>query len=192
MPQSVHLVMSSSCAPLWMHVIQGVAVGWLGTCANAPVHPPHVQQRCHARQLGPPLIGPASHETNYALVAQRHAIKSKVSLAFCLLSFLSPQQIAMASQLQGSPAVEAANDRFSATMTNVVRWGDAVTPTAASATPRRQLRSDTEIQVWVDLNEVATPGIGVSHLWHSRCAGTVESSVLLLFRFCWALATLLQ
>jgi len=47
------------------------------------------------------------------------------------------------TQLQGSPAVEAANDRFSATMTNVVRWGDAAAPAAA---PQRQLRSDTEIQ----------------------------------------------
>ena len=50
-----------------------------------------------------------------------------------------------AKQLQGSPAVEAANDRFSATMTNVVRWSDAAASAAGSQ--RKQLRSDTEIQV---------------------------------------------
>ena len=48
-------------------------------------------------------------------------------------------------QLQGSPAVEAANDRFSATMTNVVRWSDAAA--SAAGAQRKQLRSDTEIQV---------------------------------------------
>ena len=48
-------------------------------------------------------------------------------------------------QLQGSPAVDAANDRFSATMNNVVRWSDA-SPSAAGA-QCKQLRSDTEIQV---------------------------------------------
>ena len=48
-------------------------------------------------------------------------------------------------QLQGSPAVEAANDRFSATMTNVVRWSDAAA--AAAGVQRKQLRSDTAIQV---------------------------------------------
>lgn len=43
-------------------------------------------------------------------------------------------------QLEGSPSVEAANDRFDATMTNVVRW-------EATADGQLQLRSDTEIQV---------------------------------------------
>ena len=41
--------------------------------------------------------------------------------------------------------MEAANDRFSATMTNVVRWSDAAA--SAAGVQRKQLRSDTEIQV---------------------------------------------
>ncbi len=64
-------------------------------------------------------------------------------------------------QLQGSPAVEAANDRFSATMTNVVRWGDAAAP---AATPRRQLRSDTEIQARADFVRVVSASTGESNV----------------------------
>ena len=41
--------------------------------------------------------------------------------------------------------MEAANDRFSATMTNVVRWSD--TTASPAGAHRKQLRSDTEIQV---------------------------------------------
>lgn len=46
----------------------------------------------------------------------------------------------MMLQLMGSPAVEAANDRFSATMTNEVRWG------TAAKSGLLELRSDTAIQ----------------------------------------------
>ena len=52
-----------------------------------------------------------------------------------------------APQLQGSPAVEAANDRFSAIMTNDVRWSDAAPLASAPGVQRKQLRSETEIQV---------------------------------------------
>ncbi|KAK9846413.1 hypothetical protein WJX81_003330 [Elliptochloris bilobata] len=54
----------------------------------------------------------------------------------------------LATELQGSPAVEAANDRFSATMTNVVRWSDTA---PAAGAQRKQLRSDTEIQVALEV-----------------------------------------
>lgn len=46
-------------------------------------------------------------------------------------------------QLRGSKAVEAANDRFDATMTNAVRWQEAEPPSASG----KQLASDTEICV---------------------------------------------
>ncbi len=44
-------------------------------------------------------------------------------------------------QLEGSPAVEAANDKFSATMENKVRWG------SSAEAGLLELRSDTSIQV---------------------------------------------
>lgn len=44
------------------------------------------------------------------------------------------------AQLEGSPSVVAANDKFEATMTNVVRWD-------TSAEGELELRSDTDIQV---------------------------------------------
>ena len=44
-------------------------------------------------------------------------------------------------QLEGSPAVEAANDKFSATMVNKVRWGLLADPGLL------ELNSDTAIQV---------------------------------------------
>ena len=46
-------------------------------------------------------------------------------------------------QLEGSPAVEAANDKFSATMVNKVRWGSLADPGLL------ELKSDTAIQVCI-------------------------------------------
>jgi hypothetical protein len=43
-------------------------------------------------------------------------------------------------QLEGSPAVQAANDKFQATMVNDVRWGKSATPDLL------ELNSDTSIQ----------------------------------------------
>ena len=55
-------------------------------------------------------------------------------------------------QLEGSPAVEAANDRFSATMENKVRWGSSAEPGLL------ELRSDTSIQVvWNVVSILACP-----------------------------------
>ncbi len=79
-------------------------------------------------------------------------------------------------QLQGSPAVEAANDRFSATMTNVVRWGDAAAPAAA---PRRQLRSDTEIQARAVFINSCVGGHRRLSCNMSRCAATPLSAAKL-------------
>lgn len=47
------------------------------------------------------------------------------------------------AQLEGSPAVEAANDRFQATMVNDVRWA------SSSSSDLLELTSDTSIQVWL-------------------------------------------
>lgn len=54
------------------------------------------------------------------------------------------------AQLEGSPAVEAANDRFSATMENKVRWG------SSAEAGLLELRSDTSIQVSLRLFAHAT------------------------------------
>lgn len=57
-------------------------------------------------------------------------------------------------QLRGSKAIEAANERFDATMTNVVRWqeaspadADASSSSSDSVSGGKQLVSDTSIQV---------------------------------------------
>ena len=71
-----------------------------------------------------------------------------------------------APQLQGSPAVEAANDRFSATMTNDVRWSDAAPLASAPGVQRKQLRSDTEIQVPLTRLQCTIKRISMSSLPH--------------------------
>eukprot|EP00884_Botryococcus_braunii_P017476 jgi/Botrbrau1/4411/Bobra.0348s0004.1 len=48
------------------------------------------------------------------------------------------------TKLEGSPSVEAANDKFGATMTNVVQWD-------TSADGGLELRSDTDIQVSLEV-----------------------------------------
>ncbi len=48
-------------------------------------------------------------------------------------------------QLEGSRAVEAANNRFEATMTNIVRWGGA--PASSSS----EISSNTAIQVALEV-----------------------------------------
>ena len=48
-------------------------------------------------------------------------------------------------QLEGSKTVEAANNRFEATMTNVVRWGGA--PSSSS----KEISSNTAIQVALEV-----------------------------------------
>lgn len=63
-----------------------------------------------------------------------HCCKSVSALKEQLLTF-------NCVQLEGSPAVEAANNRFSATMENKVRWGSSAEPGLL------ELRSDTSIQV---------------------------------------------
>ena len=50
------------------------------------------------------------------------------------------ERLLAAVQLRGSPAVEAANERFTATMTNEVRWG------SQPASELLELRSTTSIQ----------------------------------------------
>ena len=56
-------------------------------------------------------------------------------------------------QLRGSPTVEAANEKFTATMTNEVRWG------AQPASELRELRSNTSIQVRRPSSVLKTPSM---------------------------------
>ncbi|CAL5219371.1 g1191 [Coccomyxa viridis] len=51
----------------------------------------------------------------------------------------------LSTKLEGSPAVEAANDKFSATMENKVRWG------SSAEAGFLELRSDTSIQVALEV-----------------------------------------
>ncbi len=73
-----------------------------------------------------------------------YVVGQRAQMCFNKTKLLTPRT---APQLQGSPAVEAANNRFSATMTNDVRWSDAAPLASAPGVQRKQLRSDTEIQV---------------------------------------------
>ena len=68
--------------------------------------------------------------------------------------------------------MEAANDRFSATMTNEVRWGSA----ASTASDALELRSDTSIQACALLY----PWAIILHQVASSTAMSSKSALLLL------------
>lgn len=86
-------------------------------------------------------------------------------------------------QLRGSKAVEAANERFDATMTNVVRWQEA--PGGG-----KQIASDTTICVqlqvprWFMLPTAAIERTGALPVWEPRPFWPADSAPCLCGTVC--------
>ena len=59
-----------------------------------------------------------------------------------------------ALQLEGSETVKAANDRFEATMTNIVRWGGAAASTSKEISSNTSIQVSLEVPAWFRLISV--------------------------------------
>ena len=57
-------------------------------------------------------------------------------------------------QLEGSKTVQAANDRFEATMTNIVRWSGAPSSTSKEISSNTAIQVSLEVPAWFRLISV--------------------------------------